>query len=68
MKYFDTHLHFPSVDLAGLDRLRRHVDSQPDMVGGLLVLNTPAEVDFAYAATCGATAAVGVCALLLRRC
>lgn len=48
MKYFDVHLHLPSADVAGLDRLRRHADEQVDMVGGLLVLNTPAEVSFAH--------------------
>ena len=49
MKFFDTHLHLPSPDGQGLDLLNAHVRGQPDMVGGLLILNTREEVDFAAA-------------------
>lgn len=49
MKFFDVHLHLPTPDAAGLDALLRHLDEEPEMVGGNLILNTREEVDFAYA-------------------
>jgi hypothetical protein len=49
MKYFDCHLHLPSPDRGGLDRLLRYVENAGDMVGGNLILNTRAEVDFTHA-------------------
>jgi hypothetical protein len=46
MKYFDCHLHLPTPDTSGLDQLLRYLDGARDMVGGNLILNTRAEVDF----------------------
>ena len=48
MRYFDVHLHLPSPDDEGLGALLRHVESEKGMAGGLLVLNTPEEVEFAH--------------------
>ena len=48
MKFFDCHLHLPTPDDSGLDRLLRYLDGVSDMVGGNLILNTREEVDFAY--------------------
>jgi hypothetical protein len=47
MKFFDCHLHLPTPDDSGLDRLLRYLDNVPDMLGGNLILNTHEEVDFA---------------------
>lgn len=47
MNFFDCHLHLPTPDEKGLDRLLRYVESASDMVGGNLILNTREEVDFA---------------------
>jgi predicted TIM-barrel fold metal-dependent hydrolase len=44
--YFDTHLHVPTPDQKGLDRLRHHLDTEKFLVGALLILNTPAEAAF----------------------
>jgi|GEM_PF-4541783 len=49
MRFFDVHLHLPSPDRAGLDALLRHIEAEPSMVGGLLVLNTEAEVELVSA-------------------
>ena len=46
LRFYDDHLHLPSPDRAGLDRLLRHVDAHPSMIGGNLILNTRDEVDF----------------------
>jgi hypothetical protein len=46
VKYFDVHLHLPSPDTKGLDAFLRHLDGEPHMMGGNLILNTPKEVDF----------------------
>jgi hypothetical protein len=48
MKYFDVHLHLPSPDHAGLDRLLRHVDDEREMIGANLILNTAEEVAFVH--------------------
>lgn len=48
MKFFDVHLHLPTPDEKGLEALMRHLESEPGMVGGNLILNTREEVDFAY--------------------
>lgn len=48
MKYFDVHIHFPSADERGLASLIKHVEDEPGMIGGNLILNTPEEVEFAY--------------------
>ena len=47
MRYFDVHLHLPSPDSNGLDTFLRYLDSEFDMVGGNLILNTLQEVEFA---------------------
>lgn len=47
LPYFDAHLHLPSADEAGLQRLLRHVAAEPAMTGGNLILNTAAEIAFA---------------------
>ncbi|MCU1244508.1 MAG: amidohydrolase 2 [Acidobacteria bacterium] len=49
MRFFDVHLHLPTPDRAGLDALLRHIESEPAMIGGLLVLNTEHEVDLVSA-------------------
>ena len=49
MRYFDVHLHLPTADGAGLARLHAHVAARPGLVGGNLILNTRAEVEFAAA-------------------
>jgi predicted TIM-barrel fold metal-dependent hydrolase len=49
VRYFDVHLHLPTADAAGLARLRAHVAARPGLVGGNLILNTRAEVEFAAA-------------------
>jgi hypothetical protein len=48
MKYFDAHLHLPSPDESGLSALVRHIENEPHMLGGNLILNTPQEVEFTY--------------------
>jgi hypothetical protein len=44
MRFFDAHLHLPSPDAAGVDAFLRFLDSERDLVGGNLILNTPEEV------------------------
>jgi predicted TIM-barrel fold metal-dependent hydrolase len=46
LRYFDTHLHVPTPDIPGLDRLRKYLDTETGLTGGLLILNTPQEVEF----------------------
>jgi hypothetical protein len=48
MKYFDVHVHLPSPSRDGLDELLRHLDSERDMLGGNLILNTPEEIDLVH--------------------
>jgi hypothetical protein len=48
-RFYDDHLHLPTADDDGLDRLLRHVDAHPEMVGGNLILNTEEEVAFVEA-------------------
>lgn len=48
MRFFDVHLHLPSADESGLGALLRHVEAEPGMVGGNLILNTREEVEFAH--------------------
>ena len=48
MKFFDCHLHLPTLDEKGLSALLRHIEDEPDMVGGNLILNTREEVHVAY--------------------
>lgn len=49
LRFYDDHLHLPTPDDEGLDRLLRHVDAHPEMVGGNLILNTEEEVAFVEA-------------------
>jgi hypothetical protein len=49
MKYFDCHLHLPAPNPSGLDQLLRYLEGARDLVGGNLILNTRAEVDFVHA-------------------
>lgn len=49
IKYYDTHIHIPSPDKAGLDRFLAYVKDNPEMQGGLLILNEQKDVDFAAA-------------------
>jgi len=48
-RFYDDHLHLPTPDDDGLDRLLRHLDAHPQMVGGNLILNTEEEVAFVEA-------------------
>lgn len=48
MRFFDTHLHLRSADRAGLDELLGKLESYPECLGGLLVLNTRQEVDVVH--------------------
>jgi hypothetical protein len=48
MHFFDTHLHMRNPTRQGLDELLKLIDSEPGLIGGLLVLNTPQEVDIVY--------------------
>ena len=45
MKYFDSHVHLPSADRNGFDALLRHIEEERDLLGGLLILNTDAEIE-----------------------
>jgi hypothetical protein len=45
VRYYDAHLHFPTPDREGMDRFLRYVESERSLVGGNLILNTPAEVE-----------------------
>jgi hypothetical protein len=49
IRFYDDHLHLPSPDRAGLDRLLSHIAHHPEMIGGNLILNTREEVAFADA-------------------
>jgi predicted TIM-barrel fold metal-dependent hydrolase len=44
MQFFDAHLHLPSPDAAGIDAFLRFLESEPELVGGNLILNTLQEV------------------------
>lgn len=44
MRFFDTHLHLPTPDEAGVETFLRLIAEQPGLVGGALVLNTKPEV------------------------
>jgi predicted TIM-barrel fold metal-dependent hydrolase len=44
MNFFDVHLHLPTPDLAGTDAFLQFVESEPELVGGNLILNTSQEV------------------------
>lgn len=44
MRFFDTHLHLPSPDATGIDAFLRFLESEPDLIGGNLILNTSQEV------------------------
>ena len=45
MRYYDTHLHFPTPDRAGVDRFLSYVQSEPSLIGGNLILNTAGDVE-----------------------
>jgi predicted TIM-barrel fold metal-dependent hydrolase len=47
IKYYDTHIHIPSPDPEGLVRFQEYVSNNPQMQGGLLILNEQKDVDFA---------------------
>jgi hypothetical protein len=47
-RFFDTHLHLRKPTREGLDELLRLLDTEPGLLGGLLVLNTAQEVDVIY--------------------
>lgn len=49
MRFFDTHVHLPSPDAAGLAALQEHAQGEQGRVGGLLILNTAEEEQFAAA-------------------
>jgi predicted TIM-barrel fold metal-dependent hydrolase len=44
MRFFDTHLHLPTPDVAGVETFLEFVGSEPGLIGGNLILNTPEEV------------------------
>ncbi|MDY7109216.1 MAG: amidohydrolase family protein [Planctomycetota bacterium] len=46
LPFFDDHLHLPSPDQDGLDRLRAHAEAHPEMIGANLILNTREELGF----------------------
>ncbi|CAB3920870.1 MULTISPECIES: amidohydrolase family protein [Achromobacter] len=48
MQFFDTHLHLCRPDRAGLDELLTKLETLPQCLGGLLVLNTPEEVEIVH--------------------
>lgn len=45
MKYYDVHLHLPSADREGVQRFVEYAETADGLVGGNLILNTPAEVE-----------------------
>jgi predicted TIM-barrel fold metal-dependent hydrolase len=46
IKFYDTHVHIPSPTEEGLELFLEYVKSTPEMLGGLLILNTQEDVDF----------------------
>jgi hypothetical protein len=48
LRYFDVHLHLPSADEKGLSALLQHIESEREMVGANLILNTADEVEFVH--------------------
>src|SRR5579863_4014976 len=47
INYYDTHIHIPSPDREGLEKFLAYVSDNPEMQGGLLILNEQKDVDFA---------------------
>jgi len=40
MRFFDTHLHLPTPDAAGVEAFLRFAHEEPGLIGGALILNT----------------------------